>query len=164
VAGGTGLTLWRVLPHAGTNETAFPQLKRVKPVFEGKEVRDVCFSPQGDRLAWIDLSIGKIHLWDLAKGHSCPAPDERMAHSQTRISFWRDGDHLLYIGQKDVPKHWNVVTQQTTPCVDGTFSGVGKIAVSSDGNWLARFAPQRTSRSSIWIRSASLARCQPKAA
>jgi WD40 repeat protein len=99
----------------------------------------VCFSPQADRLAWVDFEggNGKIRLWDLAESRHCPAPQERTGSWQTAISFWGDGDHLIYIGQNGVPKLWNVATQKIAPCIDAHFSGVGKISVSYDGTWLA---------------------------
>jgi serine/threonine protein kinase/WD40 repeat protein len=136
-AGVAGLTLWRVLPNAKPHGATFPNLQRVGPLTVGQEVRDVCFSPQGDKLAWIDWSKSQIHLWDLAAGRPCPVPDERTNTSQTTLSFWRDGDHLLYIDRNGIPKLWNAVTQVAAPCVDATFSGVGKIAASWDGKWLA---------------------------
>src|SRR5207253_7799549 len=107
-------------------------------------ISGLCFSPDGNLLAWTPFSGHRLHLWDVRNARPYPFPPLALSAFVRNMAFYRDGKHLAFIRQGGVPQVWNVVTrQQVSPSDPEDFRGAKErglmsiIALSADDAWLA---------------------------
>jgi WD40 repeat protein len=110
------------------------------------EVRSVCFSPDGKRLA----SAGddhKVKVWDAVTGE-LTLTLERHRDVVRCVVFSPDGKGLASAGEDNVVRVWDATTGQQTVILEGHSGGVTSVAYSADGKRLVSGGRDATVR--VW--------------
>jgi WD40 repeat protein/serine/threonine protein kinase len=145
-AGGSnfGLTIWRLRYEPG-NKSEGPRLvlESSDRVPEAQWVVALCFSPDGGKLAWVEMQDHKVRLWDVEKARPLPFPPANPAGIISSLTFHRDG--LVLVSPAQEAEVWDVVAGRKAYTFGGGRLPPGgqdiraKIALSADGR---RFAWQ----------------------
>jgi len=139
-----GVVLWKVVASPADGRPGSRLLLEQVARPSERLISGLCFSPDGNLLAWTPFSGHKLHLWDVRNARPYPFPPLALSAFVRNMAFYRDGKHLAFIRQGGVPQVWNVVTrQQVSPSDPEDFRGAKErglmsiIALSADDAWLA---------------------------
>jgi WD40 repeat protein len=148
-----GVVLWRVGP-ATANVAGSPlPLKEVARLSQINS-RSLTFSPDRRILAWVTIN-NELRLWDLVRSRPHPFPAVRTTGNILSIAFDRDGQHIIYVADKEVGEVRKTATGEKVLSFGGNElvrKGIGLplggvIAVTADGRL---FASQSGRAASVW--------------
>jgi serine/threonine protein kinase/WD40 repeat protein len=147
-----GITVWRIQPGDGNRQAGGPLLMQpiARPSDRG-QVYSLAFSPNSDLLAWVEgegyhSSNNTLHLWDMVSSREHPFPPAKLAENLQSVAFHPVSEHLVFVTDRGTAEVWNVTTRNRVSYFgrgvskepDEVPSGPGgRIALSSDGVWLA---------------------------
>jgi WD40 repeat protein len=146
----SGLILWKVRVRTA-DEAKGPRFVLEKPdLLSDHPARSLCFSPDGKLLASVErgeqlpnrpvnLTLHVRHLENPGSDLRLPA---QVAGGAKAIEFLPNSRHLALIGPLGLPEVWDVATGERVWAFSGEKYeggiGIGTIALSADGAWLAQ--------------------------
>jgi len=138
-AGWNGVTLWRVVRGGGELTFRFP--KQLTPVYSAS----ICFSPDGNWLAWADRAWGAdstpVHVWDLRRSQPHAVSMARSRWVMRALAFSPDSKRLAFVSDEPAIAVWDVTTRQELASFgEGKLlqpRGGSRTHLSADGAWYA---------------------------
>ncbi|MCP4787296.1 MAG: protein kinase [Fuerstiella sp.] len=109
----------------------------------GGWIRDLCFSPDGTRIASTGEKDRQIRVWDVRSGSEIMA---LAGHGETvrGVAFSPDGARLASVGGDKTLRFWDVRTGKKTMSIRAHKNMVSGIAFSNDAARLASVSTDRT--------------------
>lgn len=146
---GNGMAIWRV-KRPPPQPTASPQIAlELVQRQKGFRCQDVCISPDGERLAWVDRNTN-VRLWDLKRSREISQKLPRLLQQGVQaLAFFPNGDHLAFVGERGTVDVWSVSTGRRVMTIGrpGQFEN-NFIALTEDGRRLA--VEESAGTISIW--------------
>ena len=110
------------------------------------EVRSVCFSPDGSRLA-SGSRDATVRLWDPGSGQQTAMLDGHQG-GVLSVCFSPDGSRLASGSGDNTVRLWDVATGEPVATLEGHQGEVLSVCFSPDGSWLASGSGDNTTR--LW--------------
>jgi WD40 repeat protein len=132
---GGGVRLWRL----DSAEGAGPAPALREPVtLTDQAAGQVCFSPDGRRLAWVQRDQA-VRVHDLAAGREIDLPGARSAFNTYALDFFPDG-RLCWINERGGGEVWDVAAGRRAATFGGQEGAARSLAgaLSRDGAWSAQ--------------------------
>jgi WD40 repeat protein len=106
-----GWKIWSVESVAAKERPDLRLSPQPSPPLTERNVATLCFSPDGNRLGWVERDKS-IRLWDMRTRQASDFSSVRPAGSVPVISWSRDGKHLVFASANGEAEVWNVKTRQ----------------------------------------------------
>ncbi|TMK50395.1 MAG: hypothetical protein E6G66_07590, partial [Actinobacteria bacterium] len=91
-----GVVLWKVVTSPADGRPGSRLLLEQVARPSERLISGLCFSPDGNLLAWTPFSGHKLHLWDVRNARPYPFPPLALSAFVRNMAFYRDGKHLAF--------------------------------------------------------------------